>query len=211
MTRWANSVNSTAAAQTSVGMVTLADLHFDSGTIYVHDGFGPLQANGNTYLGLGSYGSMDAVVEAMDGLAKAVVLTLSGCENNLITSAMTENYQGRAVTIWIGLLDVNSLAWYANPEICWAGRMDYIQIDIGPQSSTIKLNCEGRLNREPMVARYTDQDQQLAHAGDNFFNLLWQVPLASCNWGAVNVLHPANIPPARNKWVSPIGGGPLGR
>ena len=207
MTRWANSGNATAAAQQSVGMVTLADLNFASGTVYVHDAYGPLVANGNTYQGLGSYGSMDLVLEDLAGTAKAVTLILSGCENSLISSVMTENYQGRLVTLYVGLLDVNTVAWYANPEVVWSGRMDYPQIDIGQGVSTIRLNCENRLNREPMVSRYTDQDQQLLSAGDNFFNLLWQIPLASCNWGAVNVFHPANIPPGNNKWVSPVGGG----
>jgi hypothetical protein len=213
MSRWANGANATAAAQRQVGMVMLADLNFTSGSVYVHDGFGTLVSpvNSQNYEGLGQFGGVDAVVEDLtQQTAKAVALTLSGVDNSFIASAMTENYQGNLVTLYTGLLDVNSLAWYAAPEILWEGRMDYVQIDIGENRSTMKLNCESRLNREPPIARYTDQDQQLAYPGDNFFNLLWQISLGTCSWGAVNIAHPANIPPTPNKWTSPTGGAPGG-
>lgn len=192
-----NAGNVTAASLTTVGMVTLADLWFASGTLYVHDGFGTLvnPANSQTYVGIGNYGSLDAVPEDLTKqTAKAVVLTLSGADPSLIASAMTENYQGRTVTLYVGFLDVNTLAWYANPDELWGGRMDYAQIDYGRNSATIKLNCENRLSREPMVARFTDQDQQIAFPGDKFFDLLPRIPLNSCSWGAVTVLHPGPPP-----------------
>ncbi len=197
MTRWVNPANATAAAQNAFGMVTLADLNFASGTVSVHDGIGPLLYNGSTYIGLGQYGAMDAILEDTSGIARTVQLTLSGVEPGLVASAMTENYQGRTVTIYVGPLDINTLSWIVSPETVWEGRMDYMTIDIQETSATIKMNCEHRLYREPLIARYTDQDQQLAHPGDNFFNLLWQIPLATATWGAVNVLHPLNKPPTR--------------
>lgn len=202
MTRWVNSGNATAAAQNALAMVTLADLNFASGTLYVHDGAGTLQFNGQSYIGLGQYGGMDAILEDTTSTAKTVILTLSGVEPGLVSSAMTENYQGRVVTLYVGPLNINTLQWTPAPEPVWEGRMDYMTIDIQEASATIQMNCEHRLYREPLIARYTDQDQQLAHAGDTFFNLLWQIPLATANWGTVSIFHPRNVPPSRNPWTS---------
>jgi hypothetical protein len=210
MTRWVNAANATAAAQNAFGMVTLADLNFASGTLYVHDGLGTLLFNGNSYIGLGQYGAMDAIIEDTTNTARTVALTLSGVEPGLVTSAMTENYQGRTVTLYIGPINVNTLQWIATPETVWEGRMDYMTIDIQESAATIKMNCEHRLFREPLIARYTDQDQQLAHPGDTFFNLLWQIPLSSANWGSVSVFHPKNVPPTRYPGSSPIHRPPPG-
>jgi hypothetical protein len=207
VTRWADSNNATAAAKAAVRMVTLADLGFQSGRISVHDGIGSLIANGRTYLGVGSFGGLDAVPEDLGGFSKQVTLTLSGVEPSLIGSAMTEDYQGKVVSLWIGLLNINSLAWIANPELLWEGRMDYMAIDLQQSTATIKMFCESRLQREPLIARYTDADQQLAYNGDNFFNLSWQIPLASANWGAISVTHPANRPPPGSGPGFPGGGG----
>lgn len=195
MTRWTDANNAVAAAKTVVAMVTLCDLNFGSGTVRVHDGIGALTFNSQTYNGLGTYGTIDAVNEDVATTAKALQLTLSGVEPSLVNSAMTEDYQGKTVTLYVGLLDINTLAWIANPEIVWEGRMDYMAIDLGQGVGTIKMFCESRLQREPKVSRYTDQDQQIAHPGDNFFNLLWQIPLTTASWGQTTVTHPKNVPP----------------
>jgi hypothetical protein len=196
VTRWVAGGNVTAAQQKSVGLVILADLHFDTGTLYVHDAFGALTANGQSYLGLGQLGGIDVVNEDLSTVANSVVLTLSGVDPQYISDVMTEHIQGRVITLYVGLLDLNTLAWYANPEIVWEGRMDYPEITLDEGAATIKVTCEHRLMREPLVARYTDQDQQLQWPGDTFFNLLWQIPLATASWGAVNVTHPANQAPS---------------
>lgn len=212
MTRWASPANATAAAASSVALVTLVSLAFDGGTIYVHDGFATLvnPVDGQTYSGLGDYGGLDTVEETTETIAKPLTLTLSEVPTGLVSDAMTENVQGRVVTIYVGLLDVNAMTWIANPEVVWEGRMDYITISLGQGKATIELRCENRLNREPLVARYTDQDQQIAFPGDTFFNLLWMIQNASAGWGATSVQYPANVPPnagARgNGGASPPGG-----
>lgn len=206
MTRWASGNNATAAAIRTLGMVTLADLHFDTGTLYVHDGFATLVANGNTYSGLGDYGGIDTVSEDLANIANPLTLTLSGVDAAYVADVMTENVQGRVVTLYVGLFDVNAGSWYANPEIMWEGRMDYPQIDIAQGQATIRVNCEHRLMREPLVSRYTDQDQQIAHPGDSFFNLMWQIPLATASWGKVDITHPANVAPGGGTGGGGVGG-----
>lgn len=194
MSRWVSNNNQVVAAHNSMAMVTLADLNFDSGTLYLSDGLGALPWNGHTYLGLGDYGQLDAIFETSDFIAHPVVLTLSGVPTNYVSSAMTEDVQGRIVALYIGLLDLNTGQWIDNPEVIWEGRMDFMAIDISDGSAQMHLTCEHRLNKEPLIARYTDQDQQLGFAGDTFFDQLWQIALASASWGTITVQHPQNVP-----------------
>lgn len=209
MTRWASGANATAAAQPAVGLVTLASLAFDGGTLYLNDGFAQLvnPVDGQTYSGLGDYGSLDAVEETTETIAKPLTLTLSEVPANLVADVMTEDVQGRLVTIYVGLFDVNAGTWIAPPEVVWEGRMDYITISLAQATAKIELRCENRLNREPLVARYTDQDQQIAFPGDTFFNLLWMIPNAMAGWGAVTVQYPGNVPPVHGSMGGAGGGG----
>lgn len=207
MTRWASTNNAAAAGQPAAAMVTLCDLNFADGTIRVHDGFAQLSFNGNTYLGLGDYAGLDVVEETTETIAKTITLTLSGVPGALLTEAMTQNYQGRVVTLYIGLLNVNTMQWIDTPEEIWEGRMDYMTVEIQQGSASIQLRCENRLNREPLVSRYTDTDQQLAFPGDTFFDLVWMIPLASAGWGGVTIQYPATIAPEGRGTTPKYGGG----
>jgi hypothetical protein len=204
VTRWVSTLNDANASQQAIALVTLAQINFLSGTLYLNDGFGNLLWGGNTYLGLGDYGQIDAIQESTEVVAKTLVMTLSGVSPSLVTSAMTENYQGRVVSLFAGLLDVNALSWIDNPELAWEGRMDFMNISIAQNAATITMSCESRLNRESLVSRYTDTDQQIAFPGDTFFNLMWQIPLSSATWGNVNVQHPVNILPTRYPGASTV-------
>lgn len=207
MTRWVNPANATAAAQASgLGMVVLCDLDFSDQTIRVHDGLGPLVFNGNAYQGLGDFATLDVVDESTEIIAKTITLSLSGIPGPLLTEAMESDYQGREVVLYIGPFDVNKMAWYAAPEVIWEGRMDYMTIEIEPGNTKISLRCENRLNREPLVARMTDVDQQLLFPGDTFFNLVWMIPLASTGWGGVTAQYPLNIAPV-GRGVTQAGAG----
>lgn len=210
MTRWVSTANAANAATVSICMVTLVDLNFASGTLYLHDALGTLSYGGNSYSGLGDYGRVDSLEESTETIARTIVLTLAGVPSTLLTDAMTENYQGKVVTLRVGLLDINSLAWIDNPEIIWEGRMDYMTVTLGQGTAQIQMRCEHRLNKEPPVARYTDQDQQLAHPGDTFFDLTWQIPLANASWGSITVQHPQNIPPTGRSSGTHPGFGPPG-
>lgn len=204
--RWSSIFNENNAKRNAIAMVTLGELYFDSGTLYLSDGFGQLNWNGHAYDGLGDYGGFDSIQELPDSTARGLILTLSGVPTHLVVSAMNEQYQGRIVILYVGLLDIDSMAWIDNPEVVWEGRMDYMTIDIQETAATMQMHCEHRLNKEPLVARYTDQDQQLAFPGDSFFNLTWQIPLATASWGAVTVQHPQNRPSNNGSSVTRNGG-----
>jgi hypothetical protein len=182
MTRWVSNTNQTEAAKASLFIITMAKLEFDSGTVYVHDGVGSVTFDGNTYLGVGKYGSFDIIDENIDTVARGIKVTLSGVDTSLVPIVMDEVYQGRPATFYVGFLDQN-LNFVADPEEIWSGRMDTMSISMDQNSAVISLSCEYRLRKEPVLARFTDEDQRLAFSGDTFFNLTQFIPRYKATWG----------------------------
>jgi hypothetical protein len=159
------------------------DLDFSSGHVRAHDGSGDIVVGANTYTGVGIYGGIDAVDESIDVVAKPLKMRLSGVDSSLLAPAMTEVYQGRVATVYLGLCREGTNDLVADPEVIWEGYMDTMSPHLDKESY-IDLNCEHRLRREPRIARNTSPDQQLAYAGDKFFDLVPKIPGYSAVWGA---------------------------
>jgi hypothetical protein len=198
VTRWSSATNQTQAAQPSTYLTVLCELAFDSGTIRIHDGVGSLSFNGNTYQGIGQFGSVDVIDESVDNVARGLRLTLSGVDSSLIPTVMTENYQGRTVTLYLGLLDEN-INFVDTPEEMWSGRIDTMTITMDQGTASISVNCEYRLRKEPVIARYTDADQRLAYSGDRFFDLTQKIPQFRSSWGDKSNAYGGKPPPPSTK------------
>ncbi|MDQ5975733.1 MAG: hypothetical protein QG661_2942, partial [Actinomycetota bacterium] len=136
--------------------------------------------------------------EDIDVIARPLRMTLSGIDSSLITTAMTEEYQGRSATIYLAFVNPETNALVDTPETVWEGRMDSMSIEISRGQATINLSCEPRLRREPRIARYSSEDQQLAYATDTFFDLVMTIPTFKGFWGARTSQYgnqfPANLP-----------------
>ncbi len=198
MTRFASSSNATEAAKVAVQIRLMVALDFASGFVRAHDGVGPIVFGGNTYTGIGVFGSIESVSEDIDVIARPLRMTLSGIDSSLITTAMTEEYQGRSATIYLAFVNPETNALVDTPETVWEGRMDSMSIEISRGQATINLSCEPRLRREPRIARYSSEDQQLAYATDTFFDLVMTIPTFKGFWGARTSQYgnqfPANLP-----------------
>ena len=186
MTRFVSTVNQTESEKPSIVMSVFVDLDFSSGHLRLHDGIGTIvddfASPTVSYLGVGKFGGIDgAVMDSTDVIAKPIKLSLTGVDSAVISSAMTEDYQGRAVVIYLGF--VNGGALVSSLQSVWEGRMDYLGIELSEGTGTISVNCEHRLRREPRIARYTDEDQQTAHSGDTFFHLLPHIQGFKSQWG----------------------------
>jgi len=184
MSRILSATNATEADKPAIIAVVMADLDFVSGMVRVHDGSGTLISGGNTYLGAGQFAGVDIIDENIDIVARGLKLTLSGVDSSLVSVTMTEVYQNRDVTLYLGFVDSSTGALIDTPEIIWEGRMNQMMMKINNGTAVIELTCEHRLRREPRIARYTDEDQQVAFPGDQFFNLMYAIPGFTGKWGA---------------------------
>ena len=72
----------------------------------------------------------------------------------------------------------------ADPQVVWEGKMDHMVISFSNETASISMNCEHRLRREPRIARYTQEDQQLAYPTDTFFHLVHVIPGFRSQWGS---------------------------
>src|ERR1700738_2838175 len=95
---------------------------FATSTLYLWSGVGPKVWNGNTYLGMGTFGSVSAIEEGASVEAKGIVLSLSGIDPTMLADALQQIKLGLPVTVFLALFD-NTGALIADPLTSWAGRM----------------------------------------------------------------------------------------
>lgn len=159
------------------------DLDFDSGNIRLWTGYGDKTINSNTYTGSGNLLTIDGLEEASDLSARGTTLTLNGLDSTIVTYALTEEYQGRLVTIYWGVGN--------NTVEVFSGYMDKMTIQDSADAATIQLTVESRLIalERPNVRRYTRE----SHAGvrtakslsgsDTFFDWVTKLQDKQIVWG----------------------------
>jgi hypothetical protein len=166
MTRDITSASNTAAQASHVRMAMLVDLDFSSGNIYLTNADRTITYASNNYLGVGSFGTVSNVEESSILSASRITLTLSGIDPALISTALTEHYQGRDATLYMAFLD-SSYALIADPVIIFKGKMDNMNIKLGMEG-VIGLSIISRLDdwQKAKVRRYNNDDQQSRYTGD---------------------------------------------
>jgi hypothetical protein len=199
--RFVSAANEAAADRSTVRIFIACDLDFASGHVRAHDGLGVLTWGSNDYDGVGRFGGIELAEETIDVIAKAVRMSLSGVDSSLMTTAMTEEYQGRQAILYFGLVDHQTNQLIDTPEILWEGLMDQMGVKLAQGTGAISLSCEHRLRREPRIARYTDADQQLAYPTDRFFDLLGKIQGFRGTWGATGVANDGGTSPSGH-WVN---------
>lgn len=187
MTRWTSSTHEAAAEAQSVRPVMFVDLEIPGDRQRLNDSNLTIPWNGFDWQGVGTYGGMEAIEEGQDLIAQPVKLTLSGVETNLITDAMTTQYQGQPVVIYVAPLNVDTLALTDPPEEVWSGFMDVMVGEADHGVGKITLTCEHWLRVDPAASRYTDEQQQVLFAGDRFFQFTHEIPGFVGKWGTRDV------------------------
>jgi hypothetical protein len=184
MTRFALTANATASALPHVAYVLFAEFDFASGFIRLNSGDRPYVNGGNTYQPFGSLASIGSVKENGELIPESLEFTLPGVDPALITTALTENFVGRSVTLWVGLLD-DDLQLVTTPQILWQGLMDQMNIQREKDTATIQLICENRLVRWQKAngMLYTHEHQRLIDATDDILSFVALMVNRVLKWG----------------------------
>ena len=157
------------------------DLLFDDpNKLYFWSGIGDLSLDGNTYTGAGNLLSISELRESSDIAAYGATLTLSGIDNSLLSLALAEPYQGRRAIVKFGVLSCGT----RYSSTVFVGEMDQMNINVGPETSTIELDVESRLVdlQRPRLRRYTDADQKSRFSGDDAFEFVTRIQNESLEW-----------------------------
>jgi hypothetical protein len=171
----------------SLAPVLFAYFDFYTAPVRVWTGIGSVSWGGDTYLGLGTMGTISTVSETTDVKANGLVFQLCGIDPTLISTVLSDNYHGRACKLWLGALSPSETI-VADPYLIFSGRMDGLEIDDGVSTSTIRVSAESVLvdllrNRE---RRYTNEDQHIDFPSDEGMAFMPTAQSTPFQWGGQN-------------------------
>jgi len=114
---------------------------------------------------------------------RGATLTLSGVPTEVLSLALTAAYQGRECNIYLGAFD-KSLGTNSLTQI-FAGYMDQMNINEGPDTSTVELKVENRLIdlERARVARFTSGYQKSKYPGDLGLDFVESLQDRPVSWG----------------------------
>lgn len=182
-------------------------LHLDAQPLYFWTGLGELVTGGITYTGTGQFLSVSEMEETAEIAAKGATITLSGIPSNLISLAISEPYQGRICKIMFGAIDANReyllqedgsfilqedggridiTTGDVTPAVeLFTGYIDRMDIDEGPETSTIAISVESRLIdlERARIFRFTDQSQKSRYPNDRGLEFVEDLQDKQFNWG----------------------------
>ena len=183
MSRGVASSNITAASADELQPVLLYEAEFDSGITRAWNGLGDLTAFSNTFTGVGNLISVSPIEETYEVKATGFTVTLDGILADNVTDALTEDYQNRTLTVYLGFLSGGSLI--SDPLILAKGFMDVMTISEGGDTSSISVTCETRLIdfERPRKYTYTAEDQKAIYPSDKGFDFVSAIQDKEITWG----------------------------
>lgn len=157
---------------------------FDTSTIRLWTGMDDLTIGGATYTGAGSLLDISDVEETQELKSSGLSITLSGMDATVLDYALTENYQNRPITLFLGYLSGSTNETVGTLTL-FKGRMVSMTVNDTPDGANISLDCENRLvdlNR-PSNFRYTKDSQEFLHTGDKGFDRVASLQDKEIVWG----------------------------
>lgn len=169
-------------------------------------GLGTLVYNEQNWYGTGNLLTFDVVEETSEIAAKGATVTLSGVPSEVLSLALSEPYQGRQANIYFGTYVKASLLTESSNYILYedggkimleegltslteifAGYMDQMNIEEGPDSSTIQLLIENKLIdlERPRTSRFTSAYQKSLFPNDLGLDFVEDLQTKELYWGKV--------------------------
>ena len=117
---------------------------FDSGTVRLWTGIDDLTISSESYIGAGELLSIGSVEESTDLKSAGLTVGISGMDTTVLNLALTENYQNRFITLFLGYL-MGGTNEVAGTLVLFKGRMTTLSVTDTPKGSNITINAENRL------------------------------------------------------------------
>ena len=157
---------------------------FDTDDILVWTGNDDLIINSETYTGAGSLLSISSIEDTLDLKPTGISISLSGMDSDVLNMALTENYQNRDISVFMGFLMGGSNE-VAGVLKVFAGRMMSLSIDDEIDGATVGIEAENRLIdlERPSNLRYTAESQKFIDSTDTSLNRVQQLQDKQIAWG----------------------------
>lgn len=166
-----------------VPSLILVEMDFPTGFLRLTNAGMNVAWGGHTWYGVGDLGALDPVQETATLEAPQLAFQLTGIRPEYVAVALGQHYKGRAVRIWEAPLD-GAYRVVADPAIVWLGRMDTLDIELGP-TATLTMTSISRLDdwSRAKVRRYNHEDQQIDYPGDLGLAFVEQMVEKELRWG----------------------------
>ena len=174
-------------------------------TLALWTGIGDLSISGVTYSGVGTFLSIGEVKETAQISANGLDISLSGIPSDLLSLALTEQYQGRELELFFGITDLTDIFLLREsgdflllesegriilqdaeaPASMFKGYIDQMVIEEGADTSTITVSVESKLIdlERARTLRYTDESQKARFPNDKGFQYVNDLQDKKFNWG----------------------------
>ncbi|WP_342049871.1 MULTISPECIES: hypothetical protein [unclassified Cupriavidus] len=182
MTRQIDGNVATAVKAGHVPYMFFVKMDFDA-PLYVCSAGYDIVWEGNTWLGLGALGSIDAIEEQAGLEAIGLRFTLTGVPTEMIAITLGQQYQGRPCQVWFAPLTEDLQLAYQPIRLSYA-RMDTMDTEVG-DTATITVSAESRMVawERAKTRRYNNEDQQAKYPGDRGFEFVAQMVEKNLQWG----------------------------
>lgn len=174
----------TELAASTIRPAMLVRLDATSGTLRWWTGVGDLTWDGATWSGLGTFAEVGQIEELAGTQAGNVTLQMSGIPSGMVSLVLGENLQGRAVRIWLALLD-GAGALVGTPIQVFGGRADVVRLSDSGDTAQVTLTCESRLVdlQRLRLLRYTDEEQRRLYPTDKGLEYVALIQDKEIYWG----------------------------
>ena len=183
MSRDITTAFNTQLTSTSLQPFMAVRMAFQTGDVRLWTGYNEITIDGDIYTGSGTLMSISPAEETSAVEAKGAKIMLSGIPTDMVSIALSQNYQNRKCIIYFGCL--SSGAVVADPYPIFTGLMDVMTIDDGAGTVAIGMTVESRLSDLERARdwRYTSENQKSLYPNDkglDFVVDLQDMPIA---WG----------------------------
>ena len=175
-------VNRLGADEQAIFLAVKAE--FDTDDIRIWTGTDNLILNSETYTGAGDLLAIGGIEENSEMKSSGISITLTGMDATVLDYALTENYQNRNITIFLGYA-MGGTNEVAGTLTAFRGRMTALSINDSPTGASINIDAENRLIdlERPSNFRYTKESQNFLHNGDTGFNRVASLQDKEIVWG----------------------------
>lgn len=163
--RTLSSGEAAALSAPTLPLVVLVEMDLTS-PLYVCTAGIDITVGGSTYIGTGGLGQIDAVQDSPAEI-KPLAFRLSGVPSAMVSLALSEPVQGKAVRIKSLMLDPSTYQPFT-PRLRWQGRGDFLALADGPDTAVITFTAEhgaiDLLRGSPSY--WSDAEQRRLFSGD---------------------------------------------
>lgn len=183
MSRGLSSALVTELSTDNIRPVYLVSIELENSTLLYTTNIKDILYNSTNYVTASTLLSVGNVTENTDLGASGMQISLSGMNGTVVNAARDEDYQGKAVDVYLGFVDDNSDLIGAMPF--FSGFTDTINFTQSADNLTAILQAEHKLIRlrKSNKKHYTNEQQVEKFAGDlglEFVNAINRVDLV---WG----------------------------